>query len=84
MIQLYDGGAYLVHGTDVVPEQDVAKLRQLTGKTISKEEGRKGTIAYSILKNHNTSEKKKKKKIKFDATASHDITVVVIFSTLIL
>ena len=45
MIQLYDGGAYLVHGTDVVPEQDVAKLRQLTGKTISKEEGRKGTIA---------------------------------------
>ena len=33
----------------------VAKLRQLTGKTISKEEGRKGTIAYSILKNHNTS-----------------------------
>lgn len=50
MIQLYDGGAYLVNGTDIVPEQDTAKLRQLTGKTISKAEGRKGTIAYSILK----------------------------------
>ena len=50
MIQLYDGGAYLVNGTDIVPEQDAAKLRQLTGRTVSKEEGRKGTIAYSILK----------------------------------
>ena len=81
MIQLYDGGAYLVHGTDVVPEQDVAKLRQLTGKTISKEEGRKGTIAYSILKNHNTSGSMEHLKIKFDAMASHDITFVGIIQT---
>ena len=81
MIQLYDGGAYLVNGTDIVPEQDTAKLRQLTGKTISKAEGRKGTIAYSILKNHNTSESMEHLKIKFDAMASHDITFVGIIQT---
>ncbi len=73
MIQLYDGGAYLVNGTDIVPEQDAAKLRQLTGRTVSKEEGRKGIIAYSILKNHNTSGSMEHLKIKFDAMASHRI-----------
>lgn len=81
MIQLYDGGAYLVNGTDIVPEQDAAKLRQLTGRTVSKEEGRKGTIAYSILKNHNTSGSMEHLKIKFDAMASHDITFVGIIQT---
>ena len=52
MIQLYDGGVYLVNGKDIVPEQEAAKVQQLTGKTVSKEDAKKGTIAYSILKNH--------------------------------
>lgn len=50
MIQLYDGGVYLVNGKDIVPEQEAAKVQQLTGKTVSKEDAKKGTIAYSILK----------------------------------
>lgn len=50
MIKLYDGGVYLVHGTEIVPEKEIAKVKQLTGKDVSKEDAKKGTIAYSILK----------------------------------
>ena len=49
MVKLYEGGAYLVHGTEIVPENESAKVTALTGKTVSKEEAKKGTMAYSIL-----------------------------------
>lgn len=81
MIQLYKGGAYLVHGSELVPEQDAARVEQLTGTAPCKEEARKGTIAYSILKSHNTSDSMEHLKIKFDAMASHDITFVGIIQT---
>lgn len=81
MIKLYKGGAYLLHGTDIIPEQESARIESLTGKKTSKEEARKGTIAYSILKNHNTSDTMEHLKIKFDAMASHDITFVGIIQT---
>ena len=81
MIQLYEGGAYLVRGTELVPEQDAARVEQLTGTKACKEEGRKGTIAYSILKAHNTADSMEHLKIKFDAMASHDITFVGIIQT---
>lgn len=81
MIKLYDGGVYLVHGTEIVPEKEAAKVEQLTGKTVSKEEAKKGTIAYSILKSHNTSGSMDNLKIKFDSMASHDITYVGIIQT---
>ena len=45
------------------------------------EEAAQGTIAYSILKAHNTSDDLKNLKIKFDAMASHDITFVGIVQT---
>ena len=45
------------------------------------ENGKKGTIAYSILNAHNTSGDEKNLKIKFDALASHDITYVGILMT---
>lgn len=45
------------------------------------ENGRKGTIAYSILNAHNTSDNSRDLKIKFDALASHDITYVGILMT---
>ena len=48
MIKLYDGGVYLVHGTEIVPDKEIAKVKQLTGKDVSKEDAKKGTIAYSI------------------------------------
>ncbi len=49
----------------------------------NKESSSKGTIAYSILKNHVTegSIEDNKLKLKFDALASHDITYVGIIQT---
>lgn len=81
MITLYDGGAYLVHGTELVPEQEAQKVTALTGKAVSKEEAKKATIAYSILKEHNTSEDMEHLKLRFDSMASHDITFVGIIQT---
>ena len=81
MIQLYDGGAYLVHGTEIIPEQEAVRVEQLTGKVVCKEEAQKGTIAYGILKSHNQAPTMDHLKIKFDAMASHDITFVGIIQT---
>lgn len=75
MIKLFDGGAFLLNGTELV-EENSAKAAQL-----DKEEARKGTIAYGILKDHNTSGNMDKLKIRFDAMASHDITFVGIVQT---
>ena len=57
MIKLYDGGVYLVNGTQIVEDnQDAAAvLKNQTGSAPSREEAAKNTIAYSILKEHNTS-----------------------------
>ena len=81
MVKLYDGGAYLVNGDTIVPEKEAAKVKSLTGKKASKEEARKGTIAYGIMEAHNTSGNMENLKIKFDAMASHDITFVGIIQT---
>ncbi len=83
MIKLYDGGVYLVNGTDIVEAgQDAAAiLTQKTGSAPSKEEAAKSTIAYSILEAHNTSGNMEKLRIKFDKLTSHDITFVGIIQT---
>ena len=81
MVKLYDGGAYLVHGRELVPEQEALKVAALTGKTADKAEAKKGTIAYSILKEHNTSDDMDHLKLRFDSMASHDITFVGIIQT---
>ena len=81
MVKLYDGGVYLVHGTEIIPEAESAKVASLTGYEPVKEEAKKGTIAYSILQAHNTSGDMEKLKIRFDAMASHDITFVGIIQT---
>ena len=81
MIKLYDGGAYLVDGTTIVSEAEAAAKGTLKGKPVNKEEAKKGTIAYSILKSHNQSGTMDQLKIKFDAMASHDITFVGIIQT---
>lgn len=81
MIRLYDGGVYLVNGTELIPEAENAKIAALTGKTADREEARKGTIAYGILKAHNTSGDMEALKLKFDALTSHDITFVGIVQT---
>ena len=81
MVKLYEGGAYLVNGTEIVPEAEAEKVVALTGRQVSKEEAKKGTIAYSIMEAHNTSGDMDKLKIRFDAMTSHDITFVGIVQT---
>lgn len=83
MINLYDGGVYLVNGTEIVADgaDAAAELKAKTGKEIYKEQAAKGTIAYRILEEHNTSGNMEKLKIKFDKLTSHDITFVGIIQT---
>ena len=83
MIKLYDTPVYLVNGTEIIEDnaESAAKISALTGKSVTKEEAAKGTIAYSILTAHNTSGDDKKLKIKFDKLTSHDITFVGIIQT---
>ncbi len=81
MVKLHDGGVYLVNGETLVPEAEAARVEQLTGKAAAKEEAKKGTIAYGIMKAHNQSDNMDKLQIKFDAMVSHDITFVGIIQT---
>jgi len=83
MIDLYKGGAWLLHGTELIPDsRDAEKeIKQKTGKEIGKEEAVKNTMAYGILEAHNTSDSMDKLKIRFDKLTSHDITFVGIIQT---
>lgn len=83
MIQVYEGGAYLLNGKELIPDnkEAAAVIQNKTGKEISREEAKKGTIAYGILKAHNISDNMEKLKIKFDKLTSHDITFVGIIQT---
>ena len=81
MVKLHDGGVYLVNGETLVPEAEATKVEQMTGKAVAKEEAKKGTIAYGIMKAHNQSDTMDKLQIKFDAMVSHDITFVGIIQT---
>ncbi len=81
MVKLYEGGVYLVNGTEIVPEAEAGKVEQLTGKAADKQEAKKGTIAYGILEAHNQNDSMEALKIKFDALTSHDITYVGIIQT---
>ena len=81
MVKLYNSGAYLINGNTLIEENDIEKLRSITGKDIDKEEARKGSIAYNILESHNISGNMNKLRLKFDAMASHDITFVGIIQT---
>lgn len=83
MIKLSKGGAFLLNGADVVEvngDTD-AVLESRLGKSVSREDAAKNTIAYGILKNHNTSGNMDKLMIKFDKLTSHDITFVGIIQT---
>ena len=83
MIKLYDSGAYLLNGTEIIVDDANASalLQQKVGTAPSKEEASENTMAYGILKNHNTTEDMQHMKIRFDTLASHDITYVGIVQT---
>ena len=83
MIQLYDGGAYVLNGTEIIADtmESASILAGKLGSVPEKEEAKKQTIAYGILKDHNTSDNMDKLKIRFDKLTSHDITFVGIIQT---
>lgn len=83
MVELYNGGAWLVDGRELIPDgpDACAEVKQKTGVEIKKEEAAKETMAYGILKAHNTSDSMDKLKIRFDKLTSHDITFVGIIQT---
>ncbi|MDR3353596.1 MAG: hydratase [Synergistaceae bacterium] len=82
MIELYNGGAYLVRGRDIVPDDMDAprSIRGMVGRDVSRDDARKGTMAHSILMSHNTGTEEDLM-IKFDSMAVHDITSVSIVLT---
>ena len=80
-MKLYDEGIYLVNGTEVVAESEAGKVVQLTGKPVNKETALQGTMAYGIMKAHNTSDNMDQLRLKFDSMTSHDITYVGIIQT---
>ncbi len=82
-MNLYKQGAYLLKGQEVVLDEANAlnAVASKTGKNISKEEAKENTIAYGILKEHNTSGNMEKLQIRFDKLTSHDITFVGIIQT---
>lgn len=83
MIKLTQGGAYLLNGTEIIPEgaDAAAQIKSKTGREVSREQAARATIAYGILQAHNTSGNMEKLKIKFDKLTSHDITFVGIIQT---
>ena len=79
MIKLYDTGIYLLNGRDIVADPNELEAR--TGRAEDREAARRGTIAWSILRDHNTSGNMDDLKLKFDSMTSHDITYVGIIQT---
>jgi len=70
MIKLYESGMFLIDG----------KISE-SGRALTKEEARKNTIAYPILKAHDYSDEEGRMKLKFDNVVSHDITYVAIIQS---
>ncbi len=82
-MKLYNNGAYLINGEEIVEDAARAaeEIQQKTGKSVTKEEAAKQTVAYGILKEHNTSGDMENLRIQFDKLTSHDITFVGIIQT---
>ena len=83
MIQLFQGGAYVIRGKEIVPDSENAALlvTRASGKTLTKKEAQCGTISHRILCAHNKSGDAKNLQIIFDSLTSHDITYVGIIQT---
>ena len=83
MIRLAENGAYIVNGEVLEDGADIGERLGEMGVSITKEEAKKNTLAYGILRTHNQSEDMENLKLKFDCLASHDITFVGIVQTAI-
>ena len=79
MIKLYDAGVYLVNGTEICT--DPAEAAKKAGRPVDRAAALRGTMAYGILKAHNTSGDMDNLRLRFDSMTSHDITYVGIIQT---
>ncbi len=81
-MKLYDSGIYLVDGTEIVEDgAEAAAILESHGFEADPDEAARGTMAYRILADHNTSGDMAELQIKFDRLTSHDITYVGIIQT---
>ena len=78
MIKLYETGVYLLNGTELALEEEYAAR---TGQRPDSRQAAQGTMAYGILKAHNTAEDMDHLQLRFDSLTSHDITYVGIIQT---
>ena len=81
MIKLLNNGIYIVNGKVFEDGADIKERLVGAGINITKEEAKKNTLSYGILKAHNKSEDMNSLRLKFDCLASHDITFVGIVQT---
>ncbi len=81
-MELIKSKVYLVNN-ELYADDEAGKaaMQSKTGVVPSFDELRNNTLAWNILKNHNTSGNDSKLKIKFDKITSHDITYVGIIQT---
>ena len=82
-MKLFETGAYLLDGREIIADgpQVAEAVRAAGGRVPDREEARKETIAYQILRDHNCGDDMRQLKIKFDKLTSHDITYVGIIQT---
>ncbi|MCL2720394.1 MAG: hydratase [Treponema sp.] len=82
MIELYNSGAYLINGKEIIKDETdaAAKLSQC-GISVSKEQAKEGTISHGIIAAHNKNNDIQNLTLRFDSLTSHDITYVGIIQT---
>ena len=83
MVTVYDSGAYLLGGKEIVKDGAGAAelVEKKTGRRITAEQAKKGTMAFSILEQHNSSSSGDNLELRFDSLGAHDITYVGIIQT---
>ncbi len=81
-MKLYENGIYLLNGEEILEDNaNAAGELAAHGMEADPNTARMGTMAYRILKAHNTSGEMADLQIKFDKLTSHDITFVGIIQT---
>jgi len=83
LINIINNDVLVLRGREIISQNEdySAVVMNKEGKNFYADEARKGTIAYSIIKNHNHSEDFNNLKLKFDSITAHDITYVGIIQT---